>query len=51
MTDLGLGLLRHGYQAIDHDRAERDAGATYQTRLLGGRCFSRGGDPLCVIGP
>ena len=44
MTDLGLGLLRHGYQAIDHDRAERDGGAAYQTRLLGRRAVVLGGE-------
>ena len=37
MTDLGLLLLRHGYHAVDRDRAARGGADTYASRLLGRR--------------
>ncbi len=45
MTDLALGLLRHGYQAIGRDRVDRNGGPTFQTRLLGRRAVVLGGEP------
>ncbi|WP_210649439.1 cytochrome P450 [Nocardioides sp. SYSU D00065] len=37
MTDLGVLLMRHGYRAVERDRAARDGGDTYVSRLLGRR--------------
>ena len=37
MTDLSWGLLRHGYDAVSRDRASRNGGDDYRSRLLGRR--------------
>jgi fatty-acid peroxygenase len=37
MTDLSIGLLRHGYEAVSLDRRARGGGASYASRLLGRR--------------
>jgi fatty-acid peroxygenase len=37
MTDLGLLLLRHGYDAVARDRATRGGADTYVSRVLGRR--------------
>jgi fatty-acid peroxygenase len=37
MADLGIRLLREGYDAIEHDRHRRGGGPTYVSRLLGHR--------------
>ena len=44
MSDLALMLLRHGYRAIERDRAERGGGPTYATRMLGRRAVVVSGD-------
>lgn len=44
MTDLALGLLRHGYRAIEAERNARGGGDTYVTRLLGRRTVVVGGE-------
>jgi fatty-acid peroxygenase len=42
MTDLGLMLARHGYDAVALDRAARGGGDTYASRLLGRRAVVLG---------
>jgi hypothetical protein len=37
MTDLSIGLWRHGYLAVSNDRKARGGGPTYSSRLLGRR--------------
>jgi fatty-acid peroxygenase len=37
MTDLALRIVRSGYAAVELDRADRNAGDDYETRLLGAR--------------
>jgi fatty-acid peroxygenase len=37
MADLAWQLLRHGYDAVDHDRVARGAGDDFESRLLGRR--------------
>ena len=37
MTDLALGLLRHGYLALERDRRRRAGTVSYVSRLLGRR--------------
>jgi fatty-acid peroxygenase len=44
MTDLGIRMLRHGYHAVERDRAARGGGDTYVSRLLGRRTVVMG-DP------
>lgn len=42
MSDLTFLLLRHGYDAVDHDRSSRGGGTTYESRLLGHRAVVLG---------
>lgn len=44
VTDLGLRLLRHGYDAIERDRVHRSGAATYVSRMLGRRAVVLGGE-------
>lgn len=44
MTDLGVLLARHGYDAVAHDRTDRGGADTYASRLLGRRTVVLG-DP------
>ena len=41
-SDLVLELLRHGYGAVEADRARRGAGPTYATRMMGRRAVVLG---------
>jgi fatty-acid peroxygenase len=50
MGDLALDLLRHGYIAVDRDRARRRGGDAYASRLLGHRAVVvRGPDGVAVF--
>ena len=43
MTDLAVGLLRHGYGALEIERRRCGARRAYDTRLLGRRTVVVGG--------